>query len=218
MTLPLSLPLFAEFRRSCRRSGGSAWEGWGGGGGHLVQGGGGRERERRRRRDSSHIRVAQGILGRDAVFGVENKESLHQIEGFLAGSRDELLEGEGGPDREGVVPVLERGHSRPEGLRGRPKHSGETRVRRSGERLAGGEGRGPEDLEELIDLRVAREERSLGDHLSQDAAHAPEVGGKGIGAASKQDLRGAVPESDHLVGEGADGRDEGSREPEVSQL
>jgi hypothetical protein len=29
----------------------------------------------------------------------------------------------------------------------------------------------PEDLEDLVDLRVAREERLPGTHLSEDAAH-----------------------------------------------
>jgi hypothetical protein len=151
------------------------------------------------------------------VSGIEHKEALDQIDCFLAPSWDKLLEGECGPDREGVVPVLERGHPRPKRLRGRSEHSEETRVRRKIGTGGGGK-RLPEDLEELIDFRVAREERSLGDHLCHDAADTPEVSGEGIGATSEQDLRGAIPERDHLVSEGADGRNKSPGETEVSQL
>jgi hypothetical protein len=80
------------------------------------------------------------------------------------------------------------------------------------------EGFVPEDLEELVDLGVSGEQGALGDHLSQDGAHRPGVHGQGVGLAAQQDLGRAVPQGDHLVGEGADRGHEGARQAEVSQL
>jgi hypothetical protein len=81
-----------------------------------------------------------------------------------------------------------------------------------------GESTGPEDLEELVNFRVTGKQWSLGEHLSDDAANAPHVHGQGICSTAKEDLRRAVPKSDHLVSEGADGWNESSRQTKVSQL
>ena len=67
-----------------------------------------------------------------------------------------------------------------------------------------GLGRGAEDAEdlaELIYLVLAGEERLAEVELGQDAAAAPDVHRGGVGGA-EQDLGGAVPQRDHLQGEG----------------
>ena len=56
----------------------------------------------------------------------------------------------------------------------------------------------PEDAEELVDLRVTREERALGNHLGEDAASAPNVDSDRVLLRTKEDLRSAVPQSDDL--------------------
>lgn len=56
----------------------------------------------------------------------------------------------------------------------------------------------PEDLEQLVDLRVPWEQRPLVHHLRKDAAHGPDVDGGRVVAGAQQDLRRAVPEGHHL--------------------
>lgn len=57
----------------------------------------------------------------------------------------------------------------------------------------------PEDLEDLVDLGVSREERmTLKEHLSKDAAYTPHVNGGGIMSRPEQDFGRSVPQSHHL--------------------
>jgi len=52
----------------------------------------------------------------------------------------------------------------------------------------------PEDLKDLVDLRVAWEERvAAHDHLREDTTYRPHVDCSGIVARTKQDLGGSVP-------------------------
>ena len=56
----------------------------------------------------------------------------------------------------------------------------------------------PEDAEQLVDLRIARPQRPAIHHLRKDGADAPHVDGRRVRALTKQDFRGAVPQSDNL--------------------
>lgn len=76
----------------------------------------------------------------------------------------------------------------------------------------------PEDLEDLVNLGIAREERLAGTHLGEDAADGPHVNAGGVLASTEQDLRGAVPQSNDLVGVSAQGNTEGARKTKVGQL
>lgn len=76
----------------------------------------------------------------------------------------------------------------------------------------------PEDAEQLVDLAIAREERTLGDKLGKDAADGPHVDGSGVASLAEQDLGGAVPKRDHLVSIGADGHAKRAGETKVGQL
>ena len=67
--------------------------------------------------------------------------------------------------------------------------------------LRGGRAEHGQDGGELVRLVEAGEERLAGDELGQDAAAAPDVHRGGVGGA-EQDLGGAVPQRDHLQGEG----------------
>jgi len=55
-----------------------------------------------------------------------------------------------------------------------------------------------EDLKNLIDLRVAREERFLGAHLGKDAADGPHVDSGRILTSAEKNFGCTIPESDDL--------------------
>lgn len=75
-----------------------------------------------------------------------------------------------------------------------------------------------EDFEDLIDFRVANEERLLLRHLSKDAASGPQVDAKRVLSLTEQDFRAAVPESHNLVSVSLDGQSKGTGQAEVSKL
>jgi hypothetical protein len=56
----------------------------------------------------------------------------------------------------------------------------------------------PEDLEDLVNLRIAREQWLLGDHFGEDASHRPHVDTGGVLATSQENLGSSVPERDDL--------------------
>lgn len=56
----------------------------------------------------------------------------------------------------------------------------------------------PEDLKELVNLRVSMEEWFLGHHLCKNAGHTPHVDWAGIPMRAQQDLWGSIPQSHHL--------------------
>jgi hypothetical protein len=103
-----------------------------------------------------------------------------------------------GPPGKGSVPVLKLADSRPDFFRG-------------GSELT-------EDLIKLINFRVSREKRTLGDHFDKDGSNGPDIDRGSIGLRSQQDLRRTVPESDNLMGKRADGRAKGTGETEISKL
>ena len=81
-----------------------------------------------------------------------------------------------------------------------------------------GEGDAPEDLEDLVNFRVTSEQRLARAHFSEDAANGPHINTGRVLATTEQNLRGAVPQRNDLVGVGAEGHTKGSRESEISKL
>lgn len=75
-----------------------------------------------------------------------------------------------------------------------------------------------EDFEDLIDFRVAHEQRTALDHLGKDAARGPEVNTEGVCLLSKEDLGAPIPESDDLVRVRFDWQSESPSQAEISQL
>lgn len=57
----------------------------------------------------------------------------------------------------------------------------------------------PEDLENLVDFRIARKQWLAGAHLSKDSTTRPHVDASGILTAAEENLRRAVPKGDNLV-------------------
>jgi len=76
----------------------------------------------------------------------------------------------------------------------------------------------PEDLEDLINLRVAREQRLARAHLGEDATDRPHVDTGRVLTTPQQDLRGTVPEGDDLVRVGSQRDAESPSETEVGEL
>ena len=72
--------------------------------------------------------------------------------------------------------------------------------------------------EQLVDLRISREERFPGDHLSKDAAQTPGVHTGAVELGSHQYLRSSVPEGHYLVSVGPHWEPERPRQTEVCQL
>lgn len=56
----------------------------------------------------------------------------------------------------------------------------------------------PENFENFVNLRVAREQRLASAHLGKDAASRPHVNTGRVLATTKENLRSAVPESNDL--------------------
>ena len=75
-----------------------------------------------------------------------------------------------------------------------------------------------EDLEDLIDFRVAHEQRLLFDKLSENTSNRPHVDWKGVLLLSKENFRCSIPESFNLVSERLDWHAECSRKTEVSEF
>mmetsp|Transcript_56948 Transcript_56948/g.180181 ORF Transcript_56948/g.180181 Transcript_56948/m.180181 type:complete len:344 (+) Transcript_56948:281-1312(+) len=141
--------------------------------------------------------VVEGLLGGYPLRGVV----LHHVlqEGEAVGAEVGDHAGEGLPPPLGkLVPVAEAGDPRPRPLGGRAEQL--------------------EDVQELLQLRVAREERGLARHLRKDAPHAPHVHGGGVVGGAEQDLGGAVPQGHDLVGVGFDGHGEGAAQAKVRNL
>jgi hypothetical protein len=57
----------------------------------------------------------------------------------------------------------------------------------------------PENLEDLINFGVAREEWSSGAHLSEDYSNRPHIYTSRVLPASKKNLRGTIPQCDNLA-------------------
>lgn len=82
----------------------------------------------------------------------------------------------------------------------------------------GGSTHNAEDFLKLVFVGGAGEEGAAGVHFGHDAAGGPDVDAGVVCAGAEEDVRGAVPEGDDLVGEGVNGDAEGAREAEVGEL
>lgn len=81
-----------------------------------------------------------------------------------------------------------------------------------------GEGHVLEDLEDLVNLGITREERLAGAHLSKDASNRPHVNTRRVLTSTQQNLWRAIPQSDNLVRVCAQGDAERAGKTEISQL
>lgn len=125
-----------------------------------------------------------GLLGADSARGVVDEQSLQEIETVVAHdsaafTTNKLVLGVAGPFGEAGLEVWEAGNAGPILLAGCAENT--------------------EDFEDLVNFRVAGEERLAGCHLGEDAADGPHVNTCAVLSASEKNFRGAVPESDDLL-------------------
>ena len=74
---------------------------------------------------------------------------------------------------------------------------------------------------ELIEIVLAGEDRSVADHLGENASDRPDVNRLGVALRVQHDLRRPVPPGGHVLGEEAGvivGRVGDARKPEVANL
>jgi hypothetical protein len=75
-----------------------------------------------------------------------------------------------------------------------------------------------EDGEQLLDFRLAAEERASDDHFGEDASDAPRVYSRGVALGAEEDFWRAVPERDDVVGVFGDGEGEDASQSKVCEL
>jgi hypothetical protein len=127
--------------------------------------------------------VRQRLPRGDPPRGVVLKHPPHQVDAGRLERREDLGQVLRRPARE-LVPVAQLGDARPRGLVGRAEQL--------------------EDVQQLLQLRVPREQRLLADELAEDARDAPDVDSRRVVCSAEQDLGGAVPQRHDLVGVGLD--------------
>ena len=121
--------------------------------------------------------MVEGILSSNAHGGIVDQHAGQEINGKLI-SVDNISKALGRPDGEGILEVRHRGDSGPNLLVGGSKNT--------------------EDAEKLINLAISGEEGVLSQHLSKDAAQAPNIDGSRVVASAKQNFGGTVPQGDDL--------------------
>ena len=84
--------------------------------------------------------------------------------------------------------------------------------------LLGGRAHDAEDAEQLVNLRVAGEQRLPRDHLREDAAQAPRVHARGVKLGPEQYLRCSVPQRHNFVGVSANWKPKGSGKSKICQF
>lgn len=149
------------------------------------------------------VRVVYSLLCADTSSGIVHQHAFQQVQAVLAKNLDAVCVDHlvillSLPLREAALEVGEGRDTRPVGF--------------------GRSAQNAEDLEDLIDLRVTREERLAGSHLGEDAANGPHVDTSGVLATTEQNFGRAVPESDDLVGVSAERNTEGASQTEICQL
>ena len=82
----------------------------------------------------------------------------------------------------------------------------------------GGGAHDAEDLLQLVFVGGSREEGPSRVHLRHDAARGPDVDTGVVGAGAEEDVRGAVPQRDDLVGEGVDGDAERAGQTKIREF
>mmetsp|Transcript_36645 Transcript_36645/g.90485 ORF Transcript_36645/g.90485 Transcript_36645/m.90485 type:complete len:280 (+) Transcript_36645:895-1734(+) len=124
------------------------------------------------------VGVLQRLSGVDALGGVVHQHLLQQVDAVRVQLRDHLVQVLLLPLRE-LVPVAQARHARPQLLVGRAQQL--------------------EDVQQLLQLAVAGEQRLLAGQLGEDAPHGPHIDGAGVLRAAQQQLRRAVPPRRHVV-------------------
>lgn len=76
----------------------------------------------------------------------------------------------------------------------------------------------PEDLKDLVNLRVSREQRLACAHLGEDAADRPHVDTSRVLATTEQNLWSTVPQSNNLMSVCAQRDAKGAGETKIGQL
>lgn len=142
--------------------------------------------------------MQQSHLRADALVGIQCSHALEQVDLELVERRRVLLHGNAVELGEGRLEVRQLQGIGPVVLVGRAEHF--------------------EYFEDLIDLTVAGEKRSLLRHLSENAASAPQVDAERVVLGRKQDLGASIPQRDDLMRVSLDGKTECSRETEIGEL
>jgi len=75
-----------------------------------------------------------------------------------------------------------------------------------------------ENFENLVYLAITHKQGSSLNHLCEDAACRPQIYAQSVRLLSKQDLRAAVPQSDHFVSISLNWQSKSAGKSEVSQL
>lgn len=120
---------------------------------------------------------------------------LEQLKGSLLGPREEGLQGN--PPEPGKGPHMMR-------------EGGEL-----GPVLDRGEAQEAEDLENLVDLRLTLEQHLASQHLSENTADRPDIQIGAVVPLPQKNLRGSVPESNHVLSQTRHWKTEAPRQPEV---
>jgi hypothetical protein len=76
----------------------------------------------------------------------------------------------------------------------------------------------PENLEDFVNLGIAREQGLARAHLGEDAADGPHVDACRVLATAEQDFGRAIPQGDDLVRVGAQGHAKGAGETKIGEL
>ena len=142
--------------------------------------------------------MQQSHLGADALVRIESSHALEEIDLQLVEGGRVLLHGNSAELGEARLVVRQLQGVGPVVLIGRTEHL--------------------EYFENLIDLTVAGEQRSLLSHLGEDATRAPQVDAERVMLGRQENLGASVPQSHDLVRVSLDGQAEGSCETKISQL
>lgn len=76
----------------------------------------------------------------------------------------------------------------------------------------------PEDLEDLVNLRITGEQGLACAHLGEDTTDRPHIDTGRVLTTAKQDLRRTIPQCDDLVGVSAEWNTKGASETEICQF
>lgn len=143
------------------------------------------------------------LLRAHTTSWIKHQKRVEQIKALLAQHLDtirvdQLIVLLALPLGEGRLVVWERCHARPILLTRRTEQT--------------------ENLEDLVNFGVAREEGLAGSHFGEDAADTPHVDAGAVLASAEQDFGRAVPEGDDLVGICAERDAKGAGKTEVSDF
>lgn len=149
------------------------------------------------------VRVVYCLLCAHSSGRVEDEETIQQVQTFVAQDLDTVC-----TDELFILFSLPFGETRLE--IGEGCHTWPVCLGRCSEHA--------ENLEDLVNLRVAREERLASSHLCEDASDRPHVDTRTVLASTEQDLGRPVPESDNFVSIGTERDTECAGETKITNL